>query len=99
MNRILEALAEDNLCINPSTYKGTPQYRKAIKAMCEAGETLEDKLNGEEKELFEKFRDAQADEGQLYAVERFIRGYRVGVMMMCEVFSGTNDLILCKEGE
>lgn len=99
MNKILQALAEDNLCINPSTYKGTPQYRKVIKAMCEAGEALEDKLNGEEKELFEQFRDAQSEEAQLYAVERFIRGYRVGVMMMCEVFAGTSDLILSKEGE
>lgn len=99
MNRILQALAEDNLCINPSTYKGTPQYRKAIKAMCKAGEALEGKLNDEEKELFIQYSDAQADESQLYAAERFIRGYRLGAMMMCEVFAGTSDLILSKESE
>lgn len=98
MNRILEALAGDNLCINPTTYKGSTQYRKAIKTMYETAEALDGKLNDEEKKLFELFRDAQSDEGSLYAVDRFTRGFRVGVLMMCEVFSGSDDLIVGGEG-
>lgn len=99
MNRILEALADDNLCINPVTYKGSREYRKAIKEAYETAEELDEKLNDEEKKLFEKFRDAQSDESHIYEVDRFIRGYRLGVLMMIEVFVGSADLVLSKEGE
>lgn len=97
MIKILEALAEDNLCINPAIFKGNSEYRKAIKAMCDSAEALENKLSGEEKKLFEQFRDAQADESHIYNVDRFITGYRVGVLMMFEVFFGTAGLVLSQE--
>lgn len=97
MGKILEALAEDNLCINPATFKGNSEYRKAIRAMCDTAEELENKLNGEEKELFEQYRNAQADESHIYNVDRFVTGYRVGVLMMFEVFSGIAGLIVGKE--
>lgn len=97
MGRILEALADDNLSINPTTYKGTPEYRKAIKAMYKTTEELEKKLNEEEKKIFEQFRDAQLNESSIYGVDRFIRGYRLGVLMMFEVFTETSDFILGEE--
>lgn len=99
MNKILEAFAENNLSINPTRYKGNHEYRKAIKAMYETAETLDAKLNDEEKELFEQFRDAQSDERHFYQVDRFIRGYRVGVLMMIEVFMGASGLLLDTEEE
>lgn len=99
MTKILEAFANDNLCINPTTYKGNPEYKKAVKTMYETVEALEAKLNSEEKELFKRFSDAQADESHLYAVDHFVRGYRIGVLMMCEVFTGTTGLFLDKEDE
>ena len=94
MNRILEAFAEDNLAINPTTYRGNHEYRKAIKAMYETAETLDTKLNDEEKELFEQFRDAQSDESHIYQVDRFIRA-----LMMIEVFMGASGLLLDAEEE
>lgn len=97
MGKILEALADDNLSINPTTYKGTPEYRKAIKAMYKTAEELDKKLNEEEKKIFEQFRDAQSNESSIFGVDRFIRGYRLGVLMMFEVFTGTSDFILGEE--
>lgn len=99
MNRILEALANDNLCVNPTTYKGNAEYRKAIKAMYETAEELDKKLNDEEKKTFEQFRDAQSDESHIYQVDKFVRGYRLGVLMMFEVFAGTSDFIIGEEGK
>lgn len=99
MNKILEAFAEDNLAINPTTYRGNHEYMKAIKAMYETAETLDTKLNDEEKKLFEQFRDAQSDGNHIYEVDRFIRGYRVGVLMMVEVFMGASSLFLDMEEE
>lgn len=99
MNRILEALADDNLCINPTTYRGSPEYRNAIEVMYRTSEELEKKLNDEEKKIFERFCDAQGNENHIYQVDRFIRGYRLGVLMMFEVFAGTSDFILKQEDE
>ncbi|CUX74781.1 DUF6809 family protein [Enterocloster clostridioformis] len=99
MNRILEAFAEDNLAINPTTYRGNHEYMKAIKVMYKTAETLDTKLNDEEKKLFEQFRDAQSDGNHIYEVDRFIRGYRVGVLMMVEVFMGASGLLLDAEEE
>lgn len=99
MNKILEAFAVDNLSVNPAIYRGNSKYRKAIKAMYETAETLEGKLNDEEKQLFEQFCDAQSEESYIYELDKFIRGYRIGVLMMVEVFTETSDFILNKEDE
>ena len=72
---------------------------KAIKVMYKTAETLDTKLNDEEKKLFEQFRDAQSDGNHIYEVDRFIRGYRVGVLMMVEVFMGASGLLLDAEEE
>lgn len=91
MGKILEALGDDNLCINPTFYHGPPEYNEAIKIMYEAAETLKTKLNDEEKKLFDQYCDAQSDANHIYQVDRFVRGYRLGVLMMVEVFTGTAD--------
>lgn len=96
MNSILEALANDNLCINPSTYKNGTEYAKAIKAAYKTAEELDEKLNDEERKLFEQFQDTHSDAEQLYAVERFICGFRVATLMMFEVFVDSDDLLLVK---
>lgn len=99
MNKILEAFADDNLSVNPSIYRGNAKYRKALKTMYETAETLEGKLNDDEKKLFQQFCDAQSDESYIHELDKFIRGYRIGVLMMVEVFTGTSDFIPNKEDE
>lgn len=44
MGKILDAFADDELCINPPTYKGSPEYRKAVDTMYKIAEALERKL-------------------------------------------------------
>lgn len=99
MGKILEALADDNLCINPTTYKGPPEYQRAVNVMYHTAEELDNKLNDEEKKLLEKFRDAQADQSHICEIERFSRGYRLGVLMMFEVFAGFSDFFYGKEAD
>lgn len=94
MGKILEALGDDNLCINPTFYDGSPAYKEAIKVMYGAVEILEKKLNEEEKKLFDQYCDAQSDANHIYQVDRFVCGYRLGVLMMVEVFAGTSDFFL-----
>lgn len=90
---ILEAFADETLCITPTVYKGNPAYRKALRAMCEATEALDAKLDDEGKKLLEQLSGAQMDESHLYAVDQFVRGYRIGMLMMLEVLTGGSDLL------
>lgn len=99
MNGILEAFADDNLRTNPIARKESSKCRKAARSMYETAEELEKKLNNEERKLFERFCNAQGEESHMYQVDRFIQGYRLGVLMMFEVFTGTSDFILSGEGQ
>ena len=96
MQRILEAFATENLSVEPVTLEGGTEYQRARNLYADLGEQLLAKLNKEEKELLEKYTDAMAEESHLYSVERFIDGYRLGVLMTMEVFTGGRDLILKK---
>lgn len=97
MQTILEAFATENLSVEPVILEGGTEYQRARNLYADLGEQLLAKLNEEEKELLEKYTDAVADENHLYSVERFIDGYRLGVLMTMEVFTGGRDLVLKKE--
>lgn len=100
MGKILDALADDELTVNPTFYKGSPKYRKAIETMYKTSEELNTKLNGEEKKLFEQFCDAREEESHLYQLDVFKRGFRIAVLMLFEVFAaGKDEFILSKGGE
>lgn len=99
MYRILEALADDNLCINPDLYEGSAEYLKATTVMYEAAEELDKRMSSEDKKIFDQFRDAQSDESHIHQVNKFIRGYRLGVLMMIEVFANASDLYYPKGGK
>ncbi|EOS77782.1 hypothetical protein C819_00893 [Lachnospiraceae bacterium 10-1] len=98
MGKILDAFADDELCVNPTTYKGSREYRKAIDTMYKTAEELAAKLNDEEKKLFEQFRDAQADENHLYQLDVFKRGFRIAVLMLFEVFAAGEDEFILSQG-
>ena len=87
MGRILEAFAEDQLHVIPSDEIQSPKHQKLFDRVCKLQEKLEEKLNSEEKNLLNDLMDAVAEENSCYAQNRFIRGYRLGVLMTMEVMS------------
>lgn len=93
MGKILEAFAEEELSVVPVTYRGNAEYRAATNTMCELAELLSEKLDEEGCQLFEKFRDAQAKAEWIYARDRFIDGYRTGILTMTEIFTESDSLI------
>lgn len=98
MVKILDAFADDELCVNPTTYKGSREYRKAVDTMHKTAEELAANLNDKEKKLFEQFRDAQADGNHIYQLDVFKRGFRIAVLMLFEVFAASEDeFILSQE--
>jgi len=75
MGKILDAFADDELTVNPMIYKGRPKYQKTVDTLYKTSEAPEEKLNDEEKKLFEEFRDAREDENHLYQVDVFKRAF------------------------
>lgn len=87
MERILEALAHDDLSTMVSTVKDNPEYNQSMKEICEIENVLYAALNPTESSLLKKLEDLQLDVAELSATARFIDGYRLGVLMMVEVFA------------
>jgi len=88
MERFLRAFASDQLQVIEVTETRSPKRQKLIDESYKLHNELEEKLNSEEKEMLERLLDINADEHTLYAEDKFIRGYRLGVLMTMEVFAG-----------
>ena len=54
---------------------------------------FEEALSDEEKEAFQNLKDTSDSVSLNYATDRFVAGFRLGVLMMAEVFAGSDDLI------
>lgn len=92
MGKILEAFATDCLVTDTTEFEKSPEYQAAKKAFCKYGERLMEKLNPEEKQLLQEFSEAKDTQETIYAIDRFIKGFRLGVLMMIEVFTGNDGL-------
>lgn len=93
MRSILEEFANGN--INPGTYffKENSQYGRTLEALCDTEQQLLGMLDDTAKDLFKKFNDEQEELSLLSGIDRFINGYKLGVLMTMEVFSGKDALV------
>lgn len=96
MGRILEAFATDKLTVDPGIYAGSPEYRKARQLYCDLEDQLLENMSEQDKELFEKYTDAILEANQIYSTDRFMNGYRLGVLMTTETFTESGSLFLNK---
>ena len=93
MDRLLRAFAGEQLQIIEVTETQSPKRKKLIDESYKLHNELEKKLNNEEKELLERLFDIGSEEKILYAEDKFIRGYRLGVLMTMEVFAGHDKFL------
>lgn len=91
--KILEALADENLQLIKRCADHDSETSQEMKKMGELRTALEAVLGDTEKELFQKLKDTSDGVSMNYATERFITGFRLGVLMMTEVFAGSDSLI------
>ena len=99
MGWILEAFAEDELCVIPSNEIQSPKHQELFDKVCKLQEKLEEKLNNEDKKLLDELMDAVADENSCYAQSKFIRGYRLGALMTMEVMTEQETFFGRKESK
>jgi len=62
-----------------------------MRTLSDAETKLLSMLDGEVKEIFQRYVNAYAESCELTEVDRFICGYRLGVLMTMEVFWGRDE--------
>ncbi len=90
---ILEALANENLQLVKMSMDHDSEISKEMIKLGKLRADFEKVLSEEEKEAFENMKNTSDSVSLNYATERFITGFRLGVMMM-EVFAGSDKLII-----
>ena len=93
MNSILEAFANRNITVEPQSCWRNPDYKEAIRLALQNREKLSEKLNEEEQELLEKYIDARTEEYIIENDDRFIHGFKLGLILTAEAFVTGGDLI------
>lgn len=94
MESILHAFANENLVVGPSSFSKHSAEGRAVQKLCDMETALNAVLNDKEKELLEQLEGAQREISSLSSTEQFLYGYRLGVLMTTEVFTGYPSLIL-----
>ena len=93
MKSILENFAYGNIDPNIGTFKKDSKYGRIAKTISDCEQKLLSMLDGEPKELFMQFSSAQLEANTISNTDKFIYGYRLGVLMTMEVFTGREDAI------
>ncbi len=87
MGKILEAFLTEQLRVDSGTERKSPEHREVSDRGCELQEKLAEKLNDEEKEILPQLVDTLFDESCYDAEMKFQRGFRLGVLMIAEIFA------------
>ena len=87
MGKILEAFLTEQLRVDSGTERKSHEHREVSDRGCELQEKLAEKLNDEEKEILTQLVDTLFDESCYDAELKFQRGFRLGVLMIAEIFA------------
>lgn len=94
MGKILDAFADGRLCMEEDVEKRDREQQGLSEKACRLQEELEERLNDEDRELLSNLVDTVIEECCFYAQSRFVRGYRLGVLMTMEVFDQQDTYVL-----
>lgn len=93
MKSILEEFARGNISPDVGSFKKDSHYGKTMKILSDSENELFSALDGNLKETLKKFSEAQSEINLLSGIDKFIYGYRLGVLMTTEVFISREDAI------
>ena len=83
----IEKLWSEGLFPSEMKMDANPQYTKKLNEVDETAEKLFTMLSEDEKEIFEKYMDGQAELFCMDNAEIFASGFRIGARMMLEVMN------------
>ena len=88
--RILEEFWYGNLNPNEQSFGKQSRFAKVLSLLTQNEGKLLERMNEEEKEIFEKYQDCHHELTQLGECEAFIKGFRLGGQIMLEVCKETD---------
>ena len=98
MKSILHEFAYGN--INPAEHsmRKTHHYKRTLKKLNEYDSTLQSSMDEKTQELFKLYTDALAEIHCVDETDKFIYGFKLGLLITAEVFVGKNTVVF-GEGE
>lgn len=94
MDDILKALASGNLLTGPRFFDKNSDYGKAMQEISKLEHALEQSLSEPDRRLLERLEEAQLEVNTLSGTDRFLYGFRLGALMIIELFAGRDDLVI-----
>lgn len=84
-------MANDQLVVNDIVRERTPEHQRLSDKCCELQEKLEKRIDEDAKLILAELVDAIYDEEYQEALNKFDRGYSLGVLTTMEVFEHYNS--------
>ena len=94
MKSILEEFFYGNISPDVQSVEKDSPYHEVMGIISRTEAKLLDRLNGEEKEILQKFTDAQMELNRLTAINSQIYGYKLGLLMTAEAFVTGEELVI-----
>ena len=90
---ILEELYFGNIDPNAQSFDRTSNFGKAMQVTVDTEEELLKLLEGREKQLFRDFVAAQSEIVGITAVEKFVKGFKLGARIGLEILSDEDSCL------
>jgi len=94
MRNILEEFAHGNIPIEARDFKRNSRYDRALKQVVANEMKLLEALDLNDHGTLTDYSEAQLELNSLTSTDRFVYGYRLGVLMTMEVFNGKDSLVI-----
>jgi len=92
MQSVIEELYYGNISFDNKDYSKDSSFVKAAQLKKESYDKLEETLNDSEKELFEKFSNAQGEIESIVRYDSFTYALKFGILLMMEVLMGRGEV-------
>ena len=92
MASILEEFAYGNVSPLTQFMERDSGYAHAVKILSDNGQKLWEKLDPDERKLFQVYVEMQSEVNQLTAVKSLVCGFKLGLTMAAEAFAGLDGL-------
>lgn len=97
MPSILEEFAYGNVLPEAQFFKKDSEYGRALDCVSRSEQKLLERLGAEDRKIFEAYADMQGEVNRLTAVKNLVYGFRLGLTMTAEAFTGLDSL--CAGGD
>lgn len=88
MGKILEAFLTEQLRVDSGTERRTPEHQALSEKSLELQDQLEETLNDKQKSVLKDLTETLFDESCCAEELKFERGFRLGVLIIAEIFFG-----------